>query len=227
MTLTKKMHLHNIIGMTITAALVMVGSLPCSAEVIEKNSYESLETLELNLRLGAAWENTGGRIDCSECEPSSYDLMSEASLDALYSWSEWQAGVTASLGQGILESNQYHLGLMMARRYELNRWLMFRAAAEVGVHVMHDIASGLFTHALNDIDDALLPYVGMCLGIQLKPWESRGFTLGFWGNARKDLVKVQIRTRVVTDFMGETVDTVDFEVGGHMFAGGMTLGWEI
>ena len=79
--------------------------------------------------------------------------MCEESLDALYFQGVWQLGMTASFGQGILKGNQYHLGLVAARRHEVTRWLIVKATAEAGIHVMQDIASGLFTRALNDIDD--------------------------------------------------------------------------
>jgi hypothetical protein len=186
----------------------------------DSDSYWSLEG-----RTGFIFDRTTREINCGNCNPDFYDIGIMFGADLAYSWDDFQAGLSGTLGGVVFGSEQYSLSATAGWRHDFTSWLQFKALGEVGAHVIDGFASGaLFQNIPDDSDFAILPFVGTRLSLNAKIWPAAGLVLGIWASGQMSLVNREQDFR--SEGLFDSVDHHTYAVGGHQLSTGVNLGFE-
>lgn len=190
-----------------------------------KRTDEVDSNWNIDARFGVGADKNYKELDCEECKSNGYNGSAILSLDLTYGWSDFEAGLTGSFNSALFKEPQYYVGATFGWRRDLTGWLEAKVTSEAGAHIMVDVVDDFFVTVRRDSGDVVLPYVATRLSLDATVWEAAGLVLGVWGGAKFDLTREVVEADVEVWFSDETRPE-RVEVGGHLLAGGLTLGFE-
>ena len=182
--------------------------------------YWSLDT-----RVGVIFDRSIREVQCQDCKQDYYGGGVIVGVDLTYNWSEFQAGLSGTLGDVTFEGQRYNLGATVGWRHDIANWLQFKSVGEVGVHALSNFIDGRIFQSVSDNSDfAILPFVGARVGLDARVWPDAGLVLGIWGSGQIDLAKREYE--VSLNGLFDSVNQETYEVGGHRLSVGINLGFE-
>jgi len=139
-------------------------------------------------------------------------------------WLELGAGIT---GQSRIVSwgSTVFAFLAGVKADVTDRMLRLELLGEAGGETVSGVGKDLFSSALGG-DDALLPYLGVRGGLSFLLGGARRFLVGLLVNAGDAVGEEAIHPSIQSCFLGCTVESKSFTIGGPSWSMGLRLGGE-